>query len=351
MSFSRWSWLLIVIAVSPAAHAQATFDIYRLTRLLGDEPPGTVTINDINEQGEMTGGTGGGHGGAEVHGAPMIGAFLKNIAATPPATRKARIAALARRRAEDPGVTSPGGGGDDPLPPPVPPDDYPTEPTVYFDYYLGLWVKVEYAPGGTTYRLYADEALTEVAGTIATTEPTDWESYPLVWMSEYEFLAGYLAGARGRYESVTNRDYSGSQSYENAYADGGRDEGRSSWTARGDYTWTSRSEFADGAGWTEGSGSFRADGGGGTRWETSDGYKGEYTYNPDGSGRARITGPDPGLPVTITWDAYGNTTIVYADGTIERIPGWGYYGGGGYGGTTGSGGGVEPQPMPVDDLK
>ncbi|HVK03230.1 MAG TPA: hypothetical protein VM490_07125, partial [Armatimonadaceae bacterium] len=296
----------------------------------------------VGSVGKTSGG-GGAAGGAGLTGAPMLGAFLRNVAAVPPATRSAHIAAQAgasaSRRFDDPGSSDPGV--------PLPPDVFPTEPTepvVYFDYYLGLWVKVEYLTGGATYSLYSDEALTEPAGNIATTEPSNWESYPLVWRSEYAFRAGYLAGAHGRSESSTNRDGSGSQSYENTYADGGSDEGRSAWTARGDYTWTSRTDFTGGA-WTTGSGSFRADGGGGTRWETSEGYKGDYTYNADGSGRARITGPDPGLPVTITWDAYGNTTIVYADGSIERIPGWGYYGGGGTG-TTGSGGGT-PEPIPL----
>ena len=47
-------------------------------------------------------------------------------------------------------------------------------------------------------------------------------------------------------------------------------------------------------------------------------------YRADGSGHGRITGPDPGLPATIDWDAQGNTTVVYADGSSEYTPGWGY---------------------------
>ena len=60
-------------------------------------------------------------------------------------------------------------------------------------------------------------------------------------------------------------------------------------------------------------------------------------------GHGKITGPDPGLPVTISWDAYGNTTIVYADGSTEHIAGWGSDNGGGYG----DGGGVISVDPPV----
>jgi hypothetical protein len=90
--------------------------------------------------------------------------------------------------------------------------------------------------------------------------------------------------------------------------------------------------------WSEGAGSFRADGSGGTWLSSSDGYKSDYRYNADGSGHGRITGPDPGLPVSISWDAFGNTMIVYADGTVEHVSGWG----------SGSGDGDGEKPIPVD---
>jgi hypothetical protein len=90
--------------------------------------------------------------------------------------------------------------------------------------------------------------------------------------------------------------------------------------------------------WSEGTGSFRADGSGGTRLSSSDGYKSDYRYNADGSGHGRITGPDPGLPVSISWDAYGNTMIVYADGSVEHVSGWG----------SGNGGGAKPIPVTAE---
>ena len=280
----------------------------------------------------VTGGSGGitGGGGAPVPSGvstaiPMVGAFLRNVAAVPPKTRAAHIVRISRQ--EEPPT---------PTKPPVITDP---APTFYFDYYLGLWVAVTDTPGKSLYQLYEDEAKTKPAGSITTVSPTDWTVYPQIYNSTYEFNAGYLAGSHGFSKSATAADYSGSMSYEDFYNDGWHDKGASNWSGQGDYSWTSRTDVGDGA-WTESAGTFRADGSGGTRTTGSDGYQAIYTYNADGSGRGEITGPDPGLPVTISWDAYGNTTITYADGSTEHYAGWGYGGGIG-GGTTGG-------PIPVD---
>ena len=201
-------------------------------------------------------------------------------------------------------------------------------PAFYFDEYLGLWVQIEDGAAQSAYLLYEDEAKTKPAGSIVTTWPENWEVFPQVYSSRYEFTAGFLAGARGSFETAQNADGSGHSSYENVYADGWKDQGRSAWTGRGDFTWSSRSEDPNGFTVSD-RGAFRADGSGGTHSETSDGFTADYTFNADGSGHGRISGPLPGLPATITWDAFGNTTIRYADGTTEHIPDWGYYGGGG----------------------
>jgi hypothetical protein len=278
---------------------------------------------------------------------PLLGAFLRNVATVAPAGRAAHVRrSVGRSRGEDI-VKGDGGDGSEPGEPgvidPAPfPDDY--DRSFYFDYYLGLWVAIASEPGRTTYSLFEDEAKTKPAGSIEMTEPADYETYPQVYRSSYSFTAGYLAGSSGSSENAKDADGSGRSSYSNVYSDGSRDSGRSNWSARGDFSWSSRTD-GPGDAWTEGSGTFRADGSGGTRYAASDGYKSDYTYNRDGSGRGRIEGPDPGLPATITWDAYGNTTIRYADGTTETYPGWGIGYGGGYGegGTTGgsddSGGG------------
>jgi hypothetical protein len=269
--------------------------------------------------------SGGGGSGAAFPPVPMVGAFLRNVAAAPVPTRAAH---LARARRGEPTPSPTASPADMPPQPPPPPDP---QPTFYFDYYLGLWVEIADSPGSSTYTLYEDEAKTKPAGTIATVWPTDWEQYPQVFKSTYTFTAGYLAGSHGSSENVTNVDGSGRATYEDVYTDGWKHRGSSSWSGRGDYSYQSRTETSS-AQWTESRGSFRSDGRGGARYATSDGYTADYVYAADGSGHGTITGPDPGLPVTISWDAYGNTTIRYADGTIERMPGWGMWGYGGGGG-------------------
>jgi hypothetical protein len=298
--------------------------------------PGTGSVG-AGGTGGTTGAEGGSDGTAPPAPIPMIGAFLNNVAGARPASRAAvirKVTRAARQQAEpgNPGGTEPGGGDDRPVEPPL-----GERLTFFYDYYLGLWVEVVDEPGKSLYTLYEDEAKTQKAGFIETIHPSDWETFPVTYTHSYAFTAGFLAGAHGSSHSVTNADFSGRSTYENVYSDGGKDSGSNNWSGRGDYSWTSRTETADGK-WTTSNGTFRSDGSGGTRTETSDGYRAVYTFNADGSGRGRIEGSDPGMPVTITWDACGNMTIQYADGTIERIPGWGYGAGGG---------GV--MPMPAED--
>lgn len=264
----------------------------------------------------------------------MVGAFLKNVAAAPPVARAARISRMvaAARRAGR-AIAEPG-----PLPP-VP------APTFYYDDYLGLWVQVVEGTDSSSYLLYQDEAQTEPAGSIVTRWPADWSTYPQVYSSSYSFTAGFLAGSHGDSLDTTNADGSGASSYEDIYSDGSSDKGSSTWSVSGASSWSSRSDMSDGS-WFECSGSFAADGSGKTHEKSSDGYAADYVYNPDGSGSALISGPDPGLPAKIVWDVYGNETITWADGTVETIPAWYGYatsGSGGIGtagGGSGSGGGV-----------
>ncbi len=259
---------------------------------------------------------------------PLTGQFLSNIAATSHANRavairrmRARHAALLMR-GRDSTVGAPpappvfGSGASDPGPDPGPP------PTFYYDDYLGLWVDISDTSTTSTFSLYADAAKTQPAGSITSTFPAD-NTYPQTYTSSYTYTAGTEAGSHGTYSSVYNQDNSGSTSYLDVYTDGGKDQGSSSQTAAGDYTWTGRTDNADKS-YTSTSGTFHADGSGGTHSEGSDGYVYDVTYRTDGSGHGRVTGPDPGLPATIDWDTRGNTTIVYADGSTEYTPGWGY---------------------------
>lgn len=272
---------------------------------------------------------------------PNLGAFMQNVANQPPARSTRAIRAMQAGRAVRGGATRDQASAEDL--PPVPPADgyeYPLpQPTFYFDEYLGLWVQTEYSRTEFKYLLFEDEAKTRPAGSIVTTQPADWNVYPQTYSSRYEFSAGYLKGAHGSYENTVNADYSGHSKYENTYADGGTNRGQSTSTGAGDFTYSDRTEDATGF-WTESAGTFRRDGSGGTRTNSSDGYATDYTFNADGSGRGTIKSNLPGLPATITWDARGNTTIRWADNTTERVSSWGY---GFYGGF---GGGV---PVPVDD--
>lgn len=254
-------------------------------------------------------------------GMPQLGAFLKNVAMDGPSTRAHRAA------------TTGSEGGLIPVDP-LPPIFWEPQPSFYFDYYLGLWVQTSYKAGESRYELFEDEGKAKPAGSIVTTWPTSWETFPQTWKSHYEFTAGFLKGSHGFSENVTNAGWSGSSTYENVYVDGWKDTGKSTWSGRGDSSWINRTESGDGKDWTESAGSWRGDGSGGTRMSTSDGYEAIFTFNSEGSGHGRISGPEAGLPATITWDTQGNVTIRYADGTVERFNRWGIYPG--------------PTPLPGD---
>ena len=289
-----------------------------------------VSRNSIGGSGSGAGVTAAAPGVAGGGGnvVPLIGSFLKNVAATSHMTRAVHLRRLTRD-------VAPG--------PPVNPSEVSS---FYYDYYLGLWVQITDTATSSTYTLYSDEAKTQPAGSIVTSQPADYNTYPQVYQSSYSFTSGYLSGSNGSSINHINSDGGGSSSYNDTYADGSKDSGASSWSGLGDSSWTSRTDATDKS-WTVSRGGFRADGNGGSHYETSDGYVADYVYNSDGSGHSSITGPDPGLPVTTTWDAFGNTTIRYADGSTETIPGWNYYGGFTGAGTNGGGGDVVPVSTPA----
>lgn len=242
------------------------------------------------------------------HSVPMIAAFLKNIAAMPRQTRAAHIITIHQSLKNEPGALENG--------------SVSVAPTFYYDYYLGLWVDIQDAPGNTTYSLYEDQAKTKVAGSIVTVLPTDSSASPQVYSSTYTFTAGYLAGENGTSTNTIRADYSCNSSYKNTYADGTKDTGRSSWTSQGGFSWSARTQSGDSKQRSVARGAFYPNGSGGTHLETSEGYTADYVYNSNGSGRGTITGPDPGLPLTVAWDTFGNTTIRYADGTEESYNSW-----------------------------
>jgi hypothetical protein len=259
---------------------------------------------------------------------PMLGAFIHNVAANSKSGRAVMISNMAAHRGAGKLITR-----DDPPPPPPTgsgsgsgssgsggPAIPPVAPTFYFDEFLGLWVDIQDTATQSTYTLYVDEAKTQPAGSIVTTIPSG-TTYPQTFASTYNFTAGVLAGSHGSYQTTVNQDGSGSSSYTDTYTDGSKDSGQSSWTVAGGFTWTDQSTDSTGA-QTTSSGAFHSDGSGATHSTTSDGYTIDYTYNADGTGSGKISGPAAGLPANITSDVYGDITITYADGTVDSIPGW-----------------------------
>jgi hypothetical protein len=229
------------------------------------------------------------------------------------------------------------------------------EGSVYYDGYLKLWAKKTQTDTETTtevrYDFFVDEAATQPGGFISSLQPKwntwiypvadvrpdimpnippIWQpNYPIVYKTTYQFTEGTLKGSNGFSENVTNADYSFDSKYENNYADGWKDRGNNRYDSGGS-SWFARIETPEGQ-FAEGAGSFRG-GIGGARMESSEGYKADYQFTTSGSGHGKIEGSDPGMPVTVSWDASGNVLVRYADGRTESFQRqYGY-----------------PMPMPVE---
>lgn len=269
-----------------------------------------------NEMGGTTGGGTGGAGGGMAM--PMVGAFFRNFHGGGFLTPGGRDV--------EPGTTG-GTGGEEP----------PPWNSFYYDEFLGLWVQVDFAEGSFSFLLYEDEAKTKPAGHMTSTWPTDWTAYPQTFDSSYEFRAGFLAGSSGSYVVTMTDESTGTMTYTNTGHDGSSSSGSSTWSATGS-NWQNEATLGDGQ-WFKDRGAFRSDGSGQTQSENSLGYRWTMNWSADGSGNGRIEGPDPGLPATLVWDAFGEGTITYADGSSEP---WHWFFGIGTdpGGTTGSGTGT-----------
>lgn len=251
----------------------------------------------------------GEQGGMAPHGLPMPGGFIRHNA--PPTMGGPR----AGRGDEGGGGSTdpdPGTGGGDPPPPPEF-DDF------YFDEWLGLWVQVSFADTQFRQDFYVDEAKAQTAGFMLSTWPSDWNSYPVAWRTEYQFSAGVLNGSRGVYESSMTSETTGSMNYDATWS-GDHYRGRSSWNG-GTMSWANRSDAADGS-WSNDSGEYAADGTSTIQSENSLGYRTQYNWSADGSGNGRLEGPDAGLPATLRWDSEGNGVITYADGSTEEFHWW-----------------------------
>lgn len=198
--------------------------------------------------------------------------------------------------------------------------------SLYYDDWLGLYVSTTSTDTSETTLLYLDAAGSQSAGSITSTYPLDWSVYPNSTTSNYSITAGTFSGAKGAYESVNISETDGYMDYSSTWPGGWQVSGKSQWSVDSN-SWSDSATDPDGS-WYKTSGTFNADGTGTSQYSDSLGYAATYKYNADGSGSALISGPDQGLPATISWDADGNTTIKYADGTVETYPGYGASGNG-----------------------
>lgn len=269
-----------------------------------------------------TGGTGGGIG------FPMIGSFLYQFLPSPGGAPPSPAMALRHRvspmEVGTTGSGTDGGGGG-------------TDPEFYYDEYLGLWVDMVSTETSYTVNLFVDEAKSEPAGSFQSTFPSGWDTYPYSLNSTFSITAGNLAGAHGQYSMVIENESKGHSTFESVWPKIGSDTGETSWNG-GANTWKYESHSGDL--WWKGDGGFTANGSGSSAFSDSAGYTATYIYHSDGSGSGRITGPDAGLPATITWTSSGHVKIVYADGSVEEWDPSDYYGSGDVGGTTGTGTGT-----------
>ncbi len=203
----------------------------------------------------------------------------------------------------------------------------------YFDPYFGLWSLTtgdinQYA---TTY--YLDEALTQEAGTGLSTWSSTEESTE--GSSEIRILAGPTAGytqtSTYRYSAT---DFSGEYSSQVVHPSLGTSTDVGQWDGLGNGTYSSR--WSKDNQETEFTGCYSADGSWQTTNSQSDGFRFTLTGLADGSGSGEMVGPDPLLPATIVWDAEGNGTITWADGSTSDVSWFGIGGGATAGGDSGS---------------
>jgi hypothetical protein len=262
-------------------------------------------------------GTSGGNTGS-MGGVPFVGAFIRQF--VPGTGSWLTRDTTGGGTGSTNGSTTSGGG---------------EPPELYFDEYLGLWV--QWTESGNTFstNLFEDQEKTKPAGSFVNTFTENGS-----FTSTFAITAGPFAGAQGVYETVVANDgESGETTYDNTWPTWGHDEGSASWNANGSSNWQHRSELPNDS-WFESNGSFRANGSGSASGSDSRGYHYSFTYNPDGSGRGRVEGPDAGLPCTLEWNSSGVTKITWADGSVETYdPNEWFEEGGTSGGNTGSVGG------------
>lgn len=312
-----------------------------------------------NALGAPTAGNAGGAAGAAsgINGITLAGGYLNSLRPSGGASSAnsgggRRVNRLTARRGRDASGGSSGSTPGDPGSINGGPGS--TGATFYYDEWLALWVDTTVNTGAAYHQnFYQDQAKTVPAGSLDSTS-SDWNVYPVSGSYHFVCAAGSLKGTSSDSTFTYNADYSGAFHYASATSDGWKYKGDSVNNADGSSSWTNRTDSPDGTYSTD-TGTFLSDGSSVTKTTGSDGYTVEYTNNADGSATGKITGSFAGLPAAIVRDTTGKTTITYADGTVDIIPGWDalYNGGdpisseGGSSGSTGSGSATGNAPPTV----
>lgn len=234
----------------------------------------------------------------------------------PSATRMAgldRPAPLGREGSGD------GGGGDSG-------GIFQSEP--YYDAFFELWMVTRYGDlkeTDWTVRLYVDEALTEVGGEAFRTGTTfDW-SYRMD-ITKGPKAGAYLSSRMIRLPENAGWDYTydwfipdeGLYTFLNSYrmptetAPAQQNSLRTFETTNKDYRVESRRLLLE-------NGDVRLIS------QDSTGSSATFTFFADQTGEGEITGPDPGLPAKIVWNAEGTGSITWADGSVTTFENFDFF--------------------------
>lgn len=190
----------------------------------------------------------------------------------------------------------------------------------FYDVALGLWGTVQISPSGLLESLYVDQGKTTPAGSLKYTV----NEVAFVFTGPIEVNAGRYAGLTGNYfEAIQSDGFNGSINYGmpdgstvvTSFAVQNDDFGHIFGTATagvalaGDYTQNQQVTYN-----TDGS----------SKVTTLDGnmYRSTFNFAADLSGTGQITGSDPGLPATVTWNGSGNGTVKFADNSTLVFTGW-----------------------------
>jgi len=196
----------------------------------------------------------------------------------------------------------------------------PTSGGPFYDKSLGLWVVVTVTLTSFTETFYQDQAETEPAGSA---------SYTL------DIATQMMSGAI----NVTQGNYAGLSGTFSETISGGSLKGNYSLTLPSGTTITGQFSVSEGSngnpmgtmtqtitesgGYSESTSvTYNSDGSIKITATDSNAYSSTLNFAADLSGTGTVTGPDPGLPATLTWDSSGDGTVTFANGVTVNFTNW-----------------------------